>query len=64
MATPYTLCDLMLIAAEALTTGDAEKLEELKRTNDSWLQCAEEYKATEAMLDAMLEACYDGEQNQ
>lgn len=48
--------DLMLAAADALSEGNIQQLEELLTISQDWLQTEEERKAQGAMLQAMIDA--------
>ena len=53
-----TLNDLLNAAATALNEGDTETLEMLQSISSGWLQDDESQNAQSKLLDAMLEAAY------
>lgn len=54
----HSVSELMNSAAEALSNRDADTLERLQTIPRGWLQPDQERTAQEAMLTAMLDACY------
>lgn len=54
----HSVSELMNSAAEALSNRDADMLERLQTIPRGWLQPEPERAAQEAMLSAMLDACY------
>lgn len=54
-----TVSDLMRSAAMALSSRDANALEELLRISEDWLQDRSDAEAQKSMLYAMLDAVED-----
>lgn len=53
--TPNTTSQLMRSAAEALSEGDIERLEDLKTIVEGWMQLESERDDQLLMLDTMIE---------